>query len=74
MRISVALQKQVRQRAKFLCEYCHSSEEASASQFTIDHLQPRSLQGSDELMNLALACHRYNTRRYNFTKGIRSRY
>ncbi|PZO42617.1 MAG: hypothetical protein DCF15_22810 [Phormidesmis priestleyi] len=70
MSISLTLKLQIRQRAEYLCEYCHSSEEASTSQFTIDHLQPRSLGGSDELENLALACHRCNIRRYNFTTGI----
>ena len=70
MSINASLKSQVRQRAQFLCEYCHSSEEASTSQFTIDHLQPKSLGGSDTSENLALACHRCNTRRYNFTTGI----
>lgn len=70
MSIKASLKSQIRSRASYLCEYCHSSEEASTSQFTIDHLQPRSLGGSDELENLALACHRCNTRRYNFTTGI----
>jgi hypothetical protein len=31
---------------------------------------PKSLGGSDESENLALACHRCNERHYNFTKGI----
>ncbi len=31
----------------------------------MDHIQPRSLEGSDELSNLALACHRCNERRSN---------
>lgn len=70
MSINADLRKRVRQRSEYLCEYCHSSEEASTSQFTLDHLQPVSLGGSDELMNLALACHRCNTRRYNFMTGV----
>ncbi len=69
MSISATDRLKVRQRAQFLCEYCHSSEEACTSQFTLDHLQPQSLGGSDALTNLALACHRCNTRRYNFTTG-----
>lgn len=60
----------MRQRADYLCEYCHSSEEGSTTRFTIDHAQPRSLAGSDDLNNLILACHRCNMRRYNFTTGI----
>ncbi len=36
MTVNDATKKLVRQRAKFLCEYCHSSEEASAALFSID--------------------------------------
>lgn len=38
--------------------------------FTIDHLFPQSLGGSDDPENLALACRRCNERHYNFTTGI----
>ncbi|WP_349262577.1 HNH endonuclease signature motif containing protein [Allocoleopsis sp.] len=60
----------VQRRARFLCEYCHSSEQVSSDRFTIDHLVPQSLGGTDEPDNLALACTRCNQRRYNFTTGI----
>ena len=60
----------VRQRANSLCEYCHSPEWLSADRFTLDHLEPKSLGGSDNPNNLALACRRCNERRYNFTVGI----
>ncbi len=69
MTISSATRQRIRQRACFLCEYCHSSEEASTSRFTLDHLVPQSLGGTDAEENLALACHRCNGRRYNFTDG-----
>ncbi|KAM3108462.1 HNH endonuclease [Phormidesmis sp. 146-33] len=59
----------VRQRARFLCEYCHSPEFLSPDRFTIDHILPKSQGGSDDPANLALACHRCNERRYNFTIG-----
>jgi hypothetical protein len=70
MAILKEVRQQVRERASYLCEYCHSSEEASAARFEIDHIQPRSLGGSDQLDNLALACQRCNGYRYNFIKGI----
>lgn len=70
MTISIANRQRIRQRAQFLCEYCHSSEEASTSLFTFDHLTPQSLGGNDTENNLALACHRCNGRRYNFVDGI----
>lgn len=70
MAISKAIRQQVRERAKSLCEYCHSLEEASAARFEVDHIQPRSLGGADTIENLALACQRCNSYRYNFTEGI----
>ena len=42
----------------------------SANRFTVAHVIPRSLGGSDEVDNLALACRRCNERRYNFVAGI----
>ena len=65
-----ATRRLVRQRARYLCEYCHSPEYLSPDRFTIDHIMPQSLGGSDEADNLALACHRCNERHYNFTSGI----
>ncbi|NJN30457.1 MAG: HNH endonuclease [Synechococcales cyanobacterium RM1_1_8] len=70
MAISRTTRQRVRQRARFLCEYCHSSEEGSTALFTFDHIVPQSLNGSDDEANLALACTRCNGRRYNFTEGI----
>jgi hypothetical protein len=55
----------VRQRAQFLCEYCHSPESISPDRFTIDHTCPQSKGGTDEFYNLALCCHRCNERRGN---------
>ena len=70
MPINDETKRAVRERANYLCEYCHSSERLSASRFTIDHITPRSLGGSDALENLALACRRCNERRYNFVASI----
>ena len=70
MTVNETTRKLVRERAKFLCEYCHSLEEASAL-FAIDYIIPQSLPGSsDDPDNLALACQRCNGYRYNFTTGI----
>ena len=62
----------VRQRAQFLCEYCHSPECISPDRFTIDHTRPQSKGGTDELDNLALCCHRCNERRSNNMVGVDS--
>lgn len=68
--VSTATRKFVRQRARCLCEYCHSPEYLSPDRFTIDHILPQSVGGLDDEDNLALACHRCNERHYNFTTGI----
>ena len=70
MSLPKSLYEIVRQRAQFQCEYCHYPELLSSAPLSIDHIQPRSLGGSDDLNNLALACRRCNERRYNFTTGI----
>ena len=69
MSVPVAVQQFVRERAEGQCEYCHSPEWVCAARFTLDHILPRSLGGSDEPNNLALACRRCNERCYNFTTG-----
>jgi hypothetical protein len=70
MPISDEIRQIIRERAKYICEYCHSSERLSANRFTIDHVIPKSLGGSDETNDLALACRRCNERRYNFVAGL----
>ncbi|MFN0123213.1 MAG: HNH endonuclease [Blastocatellia bacterium] len=55
-KISPRLQELVRQRAAFLCEFCHTSEHWQLVPFTVDHLQPVAAGGADNLENLALAC------------------
>jgi hypothetical protein len=70
MTIDAAMRQFIRERARGLCEYCHSPERISANRFTCDHVLPRSLGGLDELGNLALACRRCNERRYNFVGGF----
>jgi 5-methylcytosine-specific restriction endonuclease McrA len=70
MPINDELKQSVRKQARYMCEYCHSSELLSANRFTIDHVIPRSLGGPDAIDNLALACRRCNERRYNFVAGV----
>ena len=43
MIIPKGIRQQVRERANYLCEYCHSSEEASAARLEIDHIQSTQL-------------------------------
>jgi 5-methylcytosine-specific restriction endonuclease McrA len=58
--ISEATQNKVRQRAKYLCEYCHVSEKWQYVPFTVDHVIPLNKGGVNSLENLALACFHCN--------------
>lgn len=59
------VRNQVRERANYLCEYCHTSEKWQYVPFTIDHVIPVSKGGSDGVENLALACFHCNRRKSN---------
>jgi 5-methylcytosine-specific restriction endonuclease McrA len=62
-KISEAIQDQLRQRARYLCEFCHTDERWQYVKFTVDHLTPLSLAGDDDPDNLALACFHCNRRK-----------
>lgn len=63
-------QNQVRQRANFLCEYCHASEQWQYVTFTVDHVIPLNKGGSNSIENLALACFHCNRQKSNKLKAI----
>jgi hypothetical protein len=62
-KIPIRLRRQVIARAQGRCEYCRAPEEFSLDTFTVDHIQPIADAGSDELENLAFACHNCNNRK-----------
>jgi HNH endonuclease len=57
--------EQVRKRAEYLCEYCHTNERWQYVGFTLDHVVPLGEGGNETLDNLALACFRCNRRKSN---------
>lgn len=61
-KFSLDIQAKVRQRAEFLCEYCHTIEHWQYVRFTIDHVLPND---DDSLENPALACFHCNRRKSN---------
>jgi hypothetical protein len=69
-KISEIIQAQIRQRANYLCEYCHASEQWQYVRFTVDHVIPLTQGGVDSLENLALACFHCNRRKSNNLTGI----
>ncbi len=56
------VREQVRRRARFLCEYCHTNERWQYVRYTVDHIVPND---NDSLENLALACFHCNRRKSN---------
>jgi hypothetical protein len=53
----------VRQRASGRCEYCLLRQEYRDLTHHIEHITAKQHGGSDEVSNLALACHRCNLRK-----------
>jgi hypothetical protein len=56
MSVSASIREQIRQRAQYACEFCGITEIDTGGMLTIDHFQPRTKAGSDELENLIYAC------------------
>jgi HNH endonuclease len=56
MSLAASIREQVRQRAQCACEFCGIGEIDTGGMLTIDHFQPRTKAGSDELENLIYAC------------------
>lgn len=54
--IPVAVDREVRARARYQCEYCRSPEDINTDPFSIEHIHPVSLGGTNEEANLALSC------------------
>lgn len=70
MSVSPAKRKAVAERARNLCEYCFSPRKFSPQSFSVEHILPKSKEGSDELENLALACQGCNSYKSDKTKAI----
>lgn len=65
MSINAEHRRAVTDRAFHCCEYCKSQLKYSSDSFSVEHIIPRSLGGTDDLSNLALSCQRCNN--HNFT-------
>ncbi len=57
-------------RAGGLCEYCRCPANHSPHPFSIEHIIPRSRQGSDSLENLALSCQGCNNHKFTKTHAL----
>ncbi|WP_107671317.1 HNH endonuclease [Cyanothece sp. BG0011] len=63
--LSPEIKEQIRQKANYLCEYCHTSEKWQYVKFTIDHIIPLNQGGGNNRENLALACFHCNRKKSN---------
>jgi hypothetical protein len=71
--ISPATKKLVFERANRHCEYCKCPSDFSTEPFSIEHIIPKSKNGTDDLDNLALACigcNVYKSDKINFIDTI----
>ena len=64
MAISAQDRDTVAQRARYCCEYCQSQLKYSADSYSVEHIVPRSREGSDDVSNLALSCQRCNNAKF----------
>jgi hypothetical protein len=62
--MKASLRVQVFARALGCCEYCLSQSEFSHDDFSVEHILPKALGGTDELENLALSCQACNNRKF----------
>ncbi len=54
--VPIAVERRVRERANGKCEYCGSSADAASAPFSTEHVQPVSLNGTNDEENLAFSC------------------
>ncbi len=64
--IPAALRQLVEDRAAGCCEYCLSQQRYASHRFSIDHILPESLGGTNDPANLALCCQGCNN--FKFTR------
>lgn len=66
-RIPEHIRKEVKERARGICEYCLCQESFSPTSFSVEHIIPVSKGGNNDLNNLALSCQGCNGHKYNKT-------
>lgn len=65
MAVSAVTRRRIIVMAGGRCEFCRLPESHSPNSFAVDHVQPRSREGDDEIGNLAFACPGCNGAKYN---------
>lgn len=65
MSITPAIRGAVAQKFNLCCAYCLSQQNVAGVQYTVDHIIPKALGGSDDIDNLCLACSDCNRAKYD---------
>lgn len=68
-RLPADLRRRVRQRARNLCEYCHTLIDFTGHEFTVDHIMPESQGGASDFANLCFCCFWCNSYKQARTKA-----
>lgn len=68
-RIPQSVRTAVLERAGFKCEYCLTPMMYCPDPPSVEHIQPRSAGGADELANLATTCQGCNNHKYIATES-----
>ncbi|NEQ65015.1 MAG: HNH endonuclease [Symploca sp. SIO2D2] len=70
MSISSSRRQKVLEEANYRCEYCQASSRITGIPLVMEHILPRSLDGTDDRENLAASCYRCNEFKGVKTHGI----
>jgi 5-methylcytosine-specific restriction endonuclease McrA len=70
MSIGDSLKKRIREQARERCGYCLVSAELVYAPMEIDHIHPQCLGGSDDEVNLWLACPHCNNAKHDKVAAI----
>lgn len=66
MSVAADVRELVRERANFACEFCGVTETDAGGELTIDHFQPKTKGGTDEIDNLLYCCMRCNLHKADY--------
>lgn len=69
-RVTTRQRRAVIERARGLCEYCHSQARFATQPFAVEHIIPRYAGGKTRLDNLALSCFGCNSYKHTKTHAI----
>lgn len=69
-RLTQQVRDAVFERAGFLCEYCQTPMAFCPDPPSVEHVEPKSAGGTDEMSNLAMTCQGCNNHKYVGTQSL----